>query len=113
MKNQLEFDVIIIGSGVGGSTFADYLTNEHKNLKIAILESGPHRSKENFNNNEITSTALYYNSGAVLSKNLQIGVAAANTLGGGSAVYTGVSFRPPKKCFKCLARRFRIGFFNE
>ena len=113
MKNQLEFDVIIIGSGVGGSTFADYLTNEHKNLKIAILESGPHRSKENFNNNEITSTALYYNSGAVLSKNLQIGVAAANTLGGGSAVYTGVSFRPPKSVLNVWRDDFGLDFLTN
>lgn len=113
MKNSLEFDVIIIGSGVGGATVADYLTNEHKNLKVAILESGPYRTKENFTSNEIASTALYYNSGAVLSKNLQIGIAAANTLGGGSAVYTGVSFRPPKSVLNAWRDDFGLNFLSE
>lgn len=113
MKNALEFDVIIIGSGVGGTTFADYISNGNENLKIAILESGPYRSKANFTSNEIASTSLFYNSGAVLSKNLQIGVAAANTLGGGSAVYTGVSFRPPKSVLKAWRDDFGLGFLTD
>ncbi len=113
MKNNLTFDVIIVGSGVGGATFTDYLLRKNPTLKIAILESGPHNTKENFNQREIDMTALYYNRGAVLSKNLQIGVAAGNTLGGSSAVYTGVSFRPPSSVIENWKNEFGLEFLSD
>ncbi len=113
MKKSFEFDVIVVGSGVGGATFTDYVTKNNPDLKIAILESGPHRVKENFNQKEIDMTAMYFNRGAVLSKYLQVGVAAGNTLGGSSAVYTGVSFRPPKKVMKNWRDDFGMDFLSE
>ena len=113
MNRNLEFDVIIIGSGVGGATLADYLSYNHQNLSIAIIESGQKRTKSDFSHREIESTALFYNNGAILSKNLQIGVAAANTLGGGSAVYTGVSFRPPKSVLKAWRNDFGLEFLTD
>jgi len=113
MLQRQEFDFIIIGSGVGGVTFADYLTREHKNLNIAILESGPYRTKQDFNHRELDMTHFYFNNGAVLSKNLQIGIAAANTLGGSSSVYTGVSFRPPKKVIKTWRENHGLTFLSD
>ena len=113
MKNSLEFDIIVVGSGVGGATFTDYLTRINPNLKIAILESGPYRTKENFNQREIDMTSLYYNRGAVLSKNMQIAVSAANTLGGSSAIYTGVSFRPPKSILNQWKENFGMDFLTD
>lgn len=113
MKNDLTFDVIVVGSGVGGATFTDYLTRKNPDLKIAMLESGPYRTKESFNQREIDMTALYYNRGAVLTKNLQLGVAAGNTLGGSSAMYTGVSFRPPKEVLENWKKEFGLHFLTE
>lgn len=112
MKN-LNFDIIVVGSGVGGTTFTDYLTRKNPDLKIAVIESGPHMTKDNFNQREIDMTALYFNRGAVLSKNLQIGVSVANTLGGSSAVYTGVSFRPPKSVLKNWQNNFGLDFLTN
>ncbi len=113
MKKELEFDVIVVGSGVGGATFTDYLLRKNPDLRIAIVESGPYRTKENFNQREIDMTAMYYNRGAVLTKNLQIGISAANTLGGSSAVYTGVSFRPPESVLKNWRHTFGMDFLTE
>ncbi|MCF6213823.1 MAG: GMC family oxidoreductase N-terminal domain-containing protein [Flavobacteriaceae bacterium] len=113
MNHTLEFDIVVIGSGVGGATFTDYLTRKHKNLKIAILESGPNRTKEQFTQSEIDMTAFYFNNGAVLSKNLQIGVAAAKTLGGSSSVYTGVSFRPPKSILDDWRENHGLNFLSD
>ncbi len=110
---DLNFDIIVVGSGVGGTTFTDYLTRKNPNLKVAILESGSYQTKEDFNQREIDMTALYYNRGAVLSKNLQIGVAAGNTLGGSSAVYTGVSFRPPNSVLNNWQKEFGLEFLTE
>ncbi len=113
MKDSFEFDLIVVGSGVGGATFTDYVTRLNADLKIAILESGPYLIKENFNQKEIDMTAMYFNRGAALSKNLQIGVSAANTLGGSSAVYTGVSFRPPKSVMKKWRDNFGLDFLSK
>jgi len=113
MKKELNFDVVIVGSGVGGATFTDYLLRKDPKLKVAILESGPYRTKESFNQREIDMTALYYNRGAVLTKNLQIGISAANTLGGSSAVYTGVSFRPPESIIKKWRTSFGMDFLTD
>ncbi|MCH7512528.1 MAG: GMC family oxidoreductase [Bacteroidetes bacterium] len=106
------YDIIIVGSGVGGGTVADYLSRAGSGLRIAIIESGPFRKKEHFNQREIDMTALYYNRGAVLSENMEIGVAAANTVGGSSAVYTGVSFRPPESVLNRWRREFGMEFLT-
>ncbi len=91
------YDIVIIGSGAGGGTVAEYVSRySHLGLSILVLESGAFRKKEHFNQKEKDMSAIYYKRGAFLSKNLSIGVAAANTVGGSTAVYTGVSFRPPK-----------------
>ncbi len=110
---QTDFDVIVVGSGVGGATFADYLSRENKKLRIAILESGPFYDRSFFNQREVDMTRLYYNRGAVLSDNLEIAVAAANTMGGSSAVYTGVSFRPPTSVLEKWRNDFGMDFLKE
>jgi len=108
-----EYDVIIVGSGVGGGTAADYLTRKNPEIKIAIIESGPFYTKKNFNQVEIDMTALYFNRGAILSKNLEIGIAAGNTLGGSSSVYTGVSFRPPETVLDNWRNEFHLDFLSD
>ena len=108
-----DFDVIVIGSGVGGATFADYLSRDGRGLRIAILESGPFYDRSFFNQREIDMTRLYFNRGALVSENLEVGVAAANTIGGSSAVYTGVSFRPPKSVLDNWKSDFGMSFLKD
>ena len=108
-----EYDVIIVGSGVGGGTVADYITRKNSDLKVAIIESGPFITKEYFNQNEIDMTSLYFNRGAVLSKNLEIAVAAGKVLGGSSALYTGVSFRPPADVLENWRNTFGLKFLTK
>jgi len=109
---ETKFDIVIVGSGVGGSTVADYLNRNHKDLRIAIVESGPFRKKEHFNQLELDMTSLYYNRGSVLSKNMEIGLVAANTVGGSSAVYTGVSFRPPEDVLNNWRTNYSMEFLT-
>lgn len=108
-----EYDVIIVGSGVGGGTVADYITRNNHGLKVVIIESGPFITKEFFNQKEIDMTSLYFNRGAVLSKNLEIAVAAGKTLGGSSAVYTGVSFRPPTDVLDNWSTKYGLDFLTN
>ena len=112
-NTSFDYDVIIVGSGVGGATFADYLTRESAGLRIAILESGAYRDRSFFNQKEKDMIPLYFNNGAVFSKNMQIGVAAANTVGGSSTVYTGVSFRPPNDVIQKWRDEFGMNFLTD
>jgi len=108
-----DYDIIVIGSGVGGGTFVDYLTKVDRGLKILILEAGPHFDRFYFNQKEIDMTKHYINRGAVLSDNLEIGVAAAKMVGGSSAVYTGVSFRTPDGVLKKWKEEHGIDLFTK
>ncbi|RME92738.1 MAG: hypothetical protein D6767_02510, partial [Candidatus Hydrogenedentota bacterium] len=56
---------------------------------------------------------LYYDRGATFSKDMKIAVAAANTLGGSTAVYTGVSFRPPREVLKKWREEFGLDFLTD
>lgn len=112
MENK--YDIIIIGSGAGGATVAEYLSRfKEKGLRILMLDSGAYRTKEYFNQKEKDMTSMYYKRGAFLSKDLSIGVAAANTVGGSTAVYTGVSFRPPTSVLDEWRNEFGLSFLTE
>jgi len=111
---EKEYDIIIIGSGVGGGTVADVFSKYvQKGLNVLILEGGPYRKKEHFNQRENDMSSIYFNKGAFLSKNLHIGLAAGNTVGGSSAVYTGVSFRPPKSVIENWKSSFGLSFLTD
>jgi long-chain-alcohol oxidase len=107
-----KFDVLVIGSGVGGATFSDYLLRRFPGIKVGIVESGPYLKKERFNQRELDMTRLYFNRGSILSANMEIGVAAACTLGGSSAVYTGVSFRPPESVMEQWRTQYHLDFLT-
>lgn len=112
-QTSFDYDVIIVGSGVGGGSFADYLTRENQDLRVLILESGAYRDRTFFNQKEKDMTSIYYNRGATFSKNMTIGVAAANTVGGSSSVYTGVSFRPPTNVINKWRDEFGMDFLTD
>ena len=112
-NSPYDFDIIVVGSGVGGATFADYVSRDRSELKIAILESGPFRDRSFFNQREPDMASMYFNGGSFLSSNMNIGVSAANTVGGSSAVYTGVSFRPPKSVIKKWRANYGMDFLTD
>ncbi len=108
------YDIVIIGSGAGGGTAAEYLSRfKDKGVSILLLDSGSYRTKEFFNQKEKDMTSMYYKRGGFLSKNLSVGVAAANTVGGSTAVYTGVSFRPPSSVLKEWRDDFGLSFLTD
>ena len=111
---QTQYDVIIIGSGVGGGTVANELRSYvKKGLKVLILEGGPFRKKKHFHQSERDMSSIFFNKGAFFSKNMHIGLAAAKTVGGSSAVYTGVSFRPPHSVIEKWRSEFGLDFLTD
>ncbi len=107
------YDVVIIGSGAGGGTAADVITHAAPDADVLLLEGGPRWTHERFNERERDMARLYFSRGAKFSKQLNIGVAAANAVGGSTLVYTGVSFRPPGDVLATWRDRFGLSFLTE
>ena len=116
MQNSLKnkYDIIIIGSGVGGGTMAkELIPLLAKGYSVLMLEQGPYWKKENFSQKELEMSQLYYNRGAIFSKDMNIAVAAGSCVGGSSTVYTGVSFRPPKEVLNNWRQQHGINFLTD
>ncbi len=113
MKLKDCYDVVVIGSGAGGGTAAEIFSRYvEKGLSVLVLEGGPFWKKENFNQKERDMSRIYFNRGAIFSKRLNIAVAAGRVVGGSTAVYTGVSFRPPEEVWQKWKKDYGLDFFN-
>ncbi len=98
---QLNYDVIIIGSGAGGGTVASRLAAlASEGLKIAVLEAGPHFPKEYFTQREIEMFDLFESGGAFPSADGSITASFGKAMGGSTVMYTGVTFRLPDSVCK-------------
>ncbi len=114
MPRPIELDVLIIGSGAGGGTVAARLSHLcGAGARIAIAEAGPFWGRDAFNMREADMIGLFKDNGAVPSKNFEIAVSAAECVGGSTAVYTGVTFRPPEGLIAGWARTGRLRELNE
>ncbi|HUT54097.1 MAG TPA: GMC family oxidoreductase [bacterium] len=91
-----EYDVVIVGSGAGGGTVADRLIPlARAGARIAVLEAGPHFTREYFTQREIEMMGLLWHNGAWPVEDGSITLAAGKGVGGSTIMYTGVTFRLP------------------
>jgi choline dehydrogenase-like flavoprotein len=96
MATQKHYDILIIGSGAGGGTVAARLAPlAEQGAKIALLEAGPHYTREYFTQREIEMMGLFWQGGGWPTKNGAITMAAGKGVGGSTMMYTGVTFRLP------------------
>ena len=90
----LEADVVIVGSGAAGATFAATLAERLKR-RIVLLERGGHFGREFFNQREWDMTqALYAEKGARTTEDGAIPVRGGQCVGGGTTVNVALSFDP-------------------
>ncbi|MCC6144635.1 MAG: GMC family oxidoreductase N-terminal domain-containing protein, partial [Candidatus Hydrogenedentes bacterium] len=96
MGTEKNYDILIVGSGAGGGTVAARLVPlAQAGAKIALLESGPHFTREYFTQREIEMMGLLWQGGAWPTKNGAITMATGKGVGGSTMMYTGVTFRLP------------------
>ncbi len=102
IKDVLEYDIVIIGSGAGGGTVAKELSSLcKKGIKIALLEWGGKFRKEDNIRQEIPMVKKYYfDYGGMQNKQQDITYAFAKAVGGSTTVYTGTSLKAPESVFK-------------
>lgn len=106
---ELEYDVLIIGSGAGGGTVAARLAHLcGQGARIAVVEAGPHYERCHFNMREADMIGLFVDRGAVPARNFEIAVSAASCVGGSTSVYTGVTFRAPSGLIASWSRDYGL-----
>jgi choline dehydrogenase-like flavoprotein len=91
---RLEADVVIVGSGAGGSMAAHALAA--RGLDVLIVERGPHVDRSEFTEDEPEMYARLYSDGALqLSRDFSVQVLQGMCVGGSTVVNNGVSFSLP------------------
>ncbi|HPA72416.1 MAG TPA: FAD-dependent oxidoreductase [Spirochaetota bacterium] len=93
MKNNKEYDVIVVGTGAGGSTVAREMTNRGK--KVLMLEAG---GRWNWMGNTMSVAMVLKYFGLVRSREKHT-VTFANNYGGLSNLAAGCAAPPPKSVF--------------
>lgn len=96
----LEADVAIIGTGAGGGTAAEILTNA--GLKVLMIEDGPLKSSDSFADMDEARAwnDLYQEGGSRATKDGAIGIFQGRAVGGTTVVNWTSSFRTPDNTLK-------------
>ncbi len=103
----LEADVVIVGTGSGGSTTASVLSAA--GLKTVILEEGPLKSSDKFDMDERAGYRDLYQEGALrTSKDGAILLAQGRNVGGGTTVNWCSSFRTPEQTLSYWKDKFGV-----
>ncbi len=99
---ELDYDVVIIGSGAGGGAVAKELAPLAADGKrIAVLEWGPKLADDAYTGREVEmARQLYFDSGGVLTKDRTLTMAYGKAYGGSTVVYTGTSLTIPEDVVK-------------
>ncbi|MBU2712788.1 GMC family oxidoreductase [Zooshikella harenae] len=101
------FDVIIVGTGAGGGFTADILSKA--GLSVALVESGPLQSSNDFNMNEQQAyQSLYQEGGSRTTEDGAISVLQGRAVGGTTVVNWTSCFRTPSQTFAYWQEHFDL-----
>ena len=99
----LEADVAIVGTGAGGGTAAEILTQA--GLKVVLIEEGPLRTSSDFRMREAEAYPdLYQEAGGRRTVDKAIGILQGRCVGGSTTVNWTSSFRTPSVTLEHWAR---------
>ncbi|CAG8542240.1 5527_t:CDS:2 [Diversispora eburnea] len=91
---ELQFDVVVIGSGAGGGVAAAQLAKA--GYKVLVIEKGKYYHQSELTLTQADSTAkLYEQGGTIANQDNTIGILAGSTFGGGTTVNFSASFKLP------------------
>jgi choline dehydrogenase-like flavoprotein len=96
---KLECDVVVVGSGAGGSVIADRLSET--GYDVLVVEQGPYETSETFRRSEfLMMQKLFQQSGTAATKDLSFVLLAGRGAGGGTTVNWNTCLRPPERVLK-------------
>jgi long-chain-alcohol oxidase len=90
---QLNCDVVIVGSGAGGGTAAGVLSGA--GLDVLVVESGDYYDDQDFDGSEYAALTQYYMGAPNATHDQSVALLAGACLGGGTVVNYSTSFRTP------------------
>jgi choline dehydrogenase-like flavoprotein len=110
-NTKIEYDFIIIGSGVSGSFIANELSNS--GYRSLIIEAGDPFDKFSYPEKEIDANSkLYWNGGIELNKSADIGLLRPKCVGGGSIVNQALLDRFDEIALESWRTESKIDFFD-
>ncbi|HSC88641.1 MAG TPA: GMC family oxidoreductase [Polyangiaceae bacterium] len=89
---ELECDVVVIGTGAGGAVVGRHLAEQ--GLAVVFVEEGEHRRRNDFEGNFVWTLEHLYRNVMTLG-NAPLLIPQGRLVGGSTAVNGGSSFRPP------------------
>lgn len=109
---HVEADVVIIGTGAGGGTAAEILTQA--GLHVVLVEEGPLRSSSDFHMLEREAyPQLYQESAGRRTKDKGITILQGRAVGGSTTVNWTSSFRTPPETLQYWREQFGLREFEE
>ncbi|MBD3857822.1 MAG: GMC family oxidoreductase N-terminal domain-containing protein [Acidobacteria bacterium] len=99
---EMEYDIVIIGSGAGGGVAAQELAPLCADGKrIAVLEWGAKLEDDEFTGREVDmASKLFFDSGGTFTEDRAMTLAYGRAYGGSTVIYTGTSLTMPKEVVK-------------
>jgi choline dehydrogenase-like flavoprotein len=91
-EEDLECDVVVIGTGAGGAVVGRELAD--RGLAVVFIEEGDHHRRDAFNGRSLESHHKFYR-GAVTVGNVAMPVFMGRLVGGSTAINGGTCFRTP------------------
>ena len=109
---NIECDVVIVGSGAGGGTTAEMLTEA--GLNVLMIEEGPFKSSSDFRMRERDAyPQLYQESAGRQTKDKGITILQGRAVGGSTTVNWTSSFRTPPATLKHWQTAWGLGEYAE
>ncbi|CAG8440726.1 10231_t:CDS:2 [Diversispora eburnea] len=110
---ELKFDIVIIGSGAGGSVIAARLARMTGN-SVLVIEKGHHYSQDELGLNQQDGYQKLYERGSeILSEVGGLNVLAGSNFGGGTTVGRSAAVEPPNHLREEWAKKFGLPYFLE
>jgi len=112
MNKNLDCEVLVIGSGAGGSTIAETLTDQ--GFEVLMVEEGPNTNIENKIEGTVDSFSYQWRSGglnAALGDPI-ISYAEGRCVGGGTEINSAIMQEPPKELIENWENKYSIDNFN-
>jgi choline dehydrogenase-like flavoprotein len=109
---ELEADVVVIGTGAGGAAMAKELAEA--GLAVAMIEAGDYFTRVDFDGRAPKALdRMYYGGGMVFSfGNTPIAIPTGKTVGGSTTVNSGTCFRVPDRILDRWRREFGLRDFT-
>ena len=100
--HEIDFDIVIVGSGAGGGTVAQELGEMARNgTRVLLVEQGPRLAAEDFTGRELDmASSLYEDGGGFFTADGSMTLAFGRAYGGSTVVYTGTSLIAPERVIR-------------